>query len=59
MKQNHSEEFLADFLVILSVGAIVMAGIGSVGSDVWLASTQWLLVSTILMLYAIYIHLKK
>lgn len=35
--------------------AVVMAGIGWLGMDIWLASTQWLLVAAILGLFGVYL----
>lgn len=34
--------------------AILFAAIGYTGSDIWLASTQWLLVAAVLALFGIY-----
>jgi hypothetical protein len=42
---------------LLMVGALVsviMAGIGYTGADIWLASTQWLLVAAVMALFGIY-----
>lgn len=42
---------------VLMIGALVgvlLAGIGYSGTDIWLASTQWLLVSAVLALFGIY-----
>jgi len=37
--------------------AVVFSGFGYVGLDIWLASTQWLLVAAVLALFAIYLKL--
>lgn len=34
--------------------AVILAGFGYLGTDIWLASTQWLLVSAVLALFGIY-----
>lgn len=34
--------------------AVVLAAIGYTGVDIWLASTQWLLVAAVLALFGIY-----
>jgi len=34
--------------------SILLAAIGYTGTDIWLASTQWLLVAAILALFGIY-----
>ncbi len=33
---------------------VVLSGIGFTGTDIWLASTQWLLVAALLALFGIY-----
>lgn len=45
---------------ILMGGAIIsviLAGIGYTGTDIWLASTQWLLVAAVLALFGVYFKL--
>lgn len=37
-----------------AVIAVILAGIGYMGTDIWLASTQWLLVAAVLSLFGIY-----
>ncbi len=42
---------------ILMSGAlisVILAAIGYTGSDIWLASTQWLLVAAVLALFGLY-----
>ncbi len=34
--------------------SVLLAAIGYTGTDIWLASTQWLLVAAILALFGIY-----
>lgn len=34
--------------------AIVLSAVGYTGADIWLASTQWLLVAAVLALFGIY-----
>ena len=49
-----------DFKIVSQVfmgGAIlsvVLAGLGYLGTDIWLASTQWLLVAAVMSLFGIY-----
>lgn len=45
---------LGNILIILSVVAIILAIIGSFGTDLWLASTQWIIIAATLGIYAIY-----
>ena len=40
-----------------AVVAAVLAGIGALGTDIWLASTQWLLAATALACFGIYLRL--
>lgn len=49
---------LADGLIVLSVVAVVLGAIGAFGTDIWLASTQWLIVAAVLAIWAIYVQLK-
>jgi len=37
--------------------AVVLAGLGYTGADIWLASTQWLLVAAVLALFGIYMKM--
>ena len=37
-----------------AVLSVVLAGVGYMGIDFWLASTQWLLVAAVLALFGIY-----
>lgn len=42
-----------------SLLAVVLAAIGWLGTDVWLASTQWLLVAIVLGVYGLWFKLEK
>ncbi len=42
------------YLIYGSLAAVVLAGVGYLGYDLWLASTQWLLVAAVLALFGIY-----
>lgn len=48
---------LADGFFMFAVMAVFAAMIGWSVSDIWLASTQWILVAIVLLLIAIYIKL--
>lgn len=37
--------------------SVILAAIGYLGTDIWLASTQWLLVAAVLALFAVYAKL--
>lgn len=41
-----------------AVVSIVLAGIGYLGTDIWLASTQWLLVAAVLALFGVYLRME-
>lgn len=45
---------VSSYLIYGSVAAVVLAGVGYLGYDLWLASTQWLLVAAVLALFGIY-----
>jgi hypothetical protein len=44
-------------LMSASFVAILLSGLGYLGQDIWLASTQWLLVSVVLASFGIYFRL--
>jgi len=53
MKKEDMER-LSQALMGGAVIAIVFAAIGYLGTDLWLASTQWLLVAAVLALFGVY-----
>jgi hypothetical protein len=42
-----------------AVVAVALAGVGYLGTDIWLASTQWLLVAGVLSMFGIYAKLNS
>ena len=42
-----------------AVISILLAGIGYLGTDIWLASTQWLLVAAVLALFGVYTRIES
>ena len=46
---------LSELLMYGSVAAVVLAAIGYLGLDIWLASTQWLLVAVVLAMFGMYL----
>lgn len=46
---------LANILFGLSIVTLILAAIGAFGTDLWLASTQWVLVAIALGVYALYL----
>jgi hypothetical protein len=45
---------LSQVMMALSVVAVALAGVGYMGTDIWLASTQWVIVAAVLALFGIY-----
>lgn len=45
---------MSQVLMIGAVVAVVLSGLGYLGVDIWLASTQWLLVAAVLALFGVY-----
>jgi fatty acid desaturase len=50
---------ISQALISLSVLAVVAAGWGFLVSDIWLASTQWLLVAAVLAVFGLYSRLES
>jgi len=49
----------ADYLFYLSIVALILAAVSYLWQDIWLASTQWMVVSVVFAVYAIYLQLAK
>ena len=45
---------LSQVLIGGGIVSVLLAGLGYLGTDIWLASTQWLLVAAVLVLFGIY-----
>lgn len=56
---DKKENIYPRILMAGAVAAVFLAAIGYVGVDIWLASTQWLLIAAILALFGIYLKLEK
>jgi len=54
MKKKDAQQ-LSQALMVGSVVAIVFAALGATGTDIWLASTQWLLVAVVLIGFGIFL----
>lgn len=50
---------LSQVLIAGAVISVLLAGIGYLGVDIWLASTQWLLVAAVLALFGVYTKLNS
>ena len=48
-------KMISQILMTGSFVSVLMAGLGYLGSDIWLASTQWLLVAGVLGLFGVYL----
>ncbi len=46
-------------LIILALVAVVAAAWGFLFSDIWLASTQWLLIAIVLAAFGLYTRMEK
>lgn len=52
-------KLLSQVLIGGAVISVILAGIGYLGVDIWLASTQWLLVAAVLALFGVYTKLES
>ena len=50
---------ISQVLIGAAVISVILAGIGYLGTDIWLASTQWLLVAAVLALFGVYSRLES
>ena len=56
MKKKDKNE-VSKVLMMASLVAIVMSTLGYFGIDIWLVSTQWLLVAAVLALFGVYLKI--
>jgi len=47
-------ETMSQVLMNLALLSVALSAVGYLGRDIWLASTQWLLVAVVLALFGIY-----
>lgn len=45
---------LSQILIACAVVSVALSAVGYMGADIWLASTQWLLVAAVLALFGLY-----
>lgn len=50
---------ISQILMSGAIIAIILSGLGYLGTDIWLASTQWLLVAAVLALFGLYSRLES
>jgi hypothetical protein len=48
---------ISRYLIYIAIAAVLLSVIGWMGRDIWLASTQWLLVAAVMVLFGIYLKL--
>lgn len=53
--KKKDKKLLSDVLMVGAVISVVFSAIGYLGTDIWLASTQWLLVAAVLALFGVYL----
>ncbi len=58
-KETGSANMMSQVLMGLALVAVILSAIGSLGSDIWLASTQWLLVAAVMALFGIYLKVES
>lgn len=49
------KSMFSQILIAGAVFSVILAGTGYMGVDIWLASTQWLLVAAVLALFGLYL----
>ncbi len=54
---KRTKETVSLWLIYSALASVLLAGVGWIGADIWLASTQWLLVAAVLALFGIYLKL--
>jgi arginine exporter protein ArgO len=50
---------ISQILMICSLLGVILAGFGATGVDIWLASTQWLLIAVVLAGFGIYLRMES
>jgi hypothetical protein len=58
MFRDKDKPMVAKVLMMLSVAAVALSAAGAVGVDLYLASTQWLLVAAVLAAWGVYMLLE-
>jgi hypothetical protein len=51
-----NKKILSKTLMYGAAASVVFSFVGWLGQDIWLASTQWLLVAAVLTLFGIYLN---
>ncbi len=53
--RNKDKLMVGKILIYASILAVLMALLGALGSDLWLASTQWMLVGLTLAIWGVFV----
>ena len=56
-KNGNDTRSLSQLLMGGAVISVLLSAIGCLGTDIWLASTQWLLVAAVLALFGVYMRM--
>ena len=56
--RDKDKPMVSKFLVAGSFAAVVFSVFGALGTDIYLASTQWLLIGIVLAVWAVYLLLE-
>ncbi len=54
---NRTKADISKYMMYGVVVAVLLSAVGWIGADIWLASTQWLLVAAVLGLLGVYLRL--
>ncbi|MEJ2347611.1 MAG: hypothetical protein P8Y17_00220 [Patescibacteria group bacterium] len=57
--KNKDMKLVSQVLMGGAVISVILAGAGYLGMDIWLASTQWLLVAAVLALFGLYTRMES
>lgn len=55
--KKRDKETFSQVLMGAAVISVLLAAIGYLGTDIWLASTQWLMVAAVMGLFGVYLKL--
>lgn len=47
-------QLLSQLLMAAAAISVFLSGVGYLGNDIWLASTQWMLVAAVMALFGLY-----
>jgi len=53
--RNKDKLMIGKTLIYASIVCVILALIGAAGTDLWLASTQWMLVGLILAIWGVFV----